>query len=75
MKKSRTYLQGHETIFYTYYNPLQYIHTKPHLGDYLAHWLQFLDQYRLHSIYGPGKQNTIASALYRFKDHQQEQKV
>jgi hypothetical protein len=72
LREWRHYLLGTHITIETDHLSLKYLQTQPTLSQRQARWQEFLSQFDFEIVYKPGKQNTVADALSRRSDHQQE---
>jgi hypothetical protein len=73
MKEWRHYLHGssHTISIVTDHNTLKYFESQPHITSRQARWAMFLADFKYEIIYRPGRENIVADALSRRKDHRQ----
>jgi hypothetical protein len=70
LKAWRHYVHGSKFTVVTDHRSLQYIRTQPHLSARQARWLECLSEFDFEIIYRAGKDNHVADALSRRRDHQ-----
>jgi hypothetical protein len=77
MKEWRHYLHGssHPINIITDHNTLKYFESQPHLTSRQARWSMFLADFKYEITYRPGKENIVADALSRRKDHSEATKT
>ena len=69
LKEWRHLIHGVKVTVLTDNSPLQHILTTPDLSRRQVRWMEVLAQFDLTIIYRPGKDNTVADALSRRRDH------
>jgi hypothetical protein len=69
--KWRAYLDGVPSTVYTDHSPLQFTQTQKNLNPRQVRWLEYLQSFRPHTVYRPGKGNPadILTRLYVVKSH------
>ena len=72
LREWRHYLHGQPFTVLTDHNSLQHLHTQPHLSRRQIRWTEFLAEFQFKISYQKGKDNVVADALSRRKDHASE---
>jgi hypothetical protein len=72
LKEWRHYVHGLKCDVLTDNRALEFIQTQQVLSSRQVRWAEFLSQFDLNIRYRPGKENVIADALSRRKDHSRD---
>ena len=69
LKEWRHYLHGQPFTVLSDHNSLQHFQTQPHLSRRQVRWSEFFAEFKFSISYTKGKDNVVADALSRRKDH------
>ncbi len=73
LKEWRHYLHGQPFTVLTDHNSLQHFQSQPHLSRRQVRWSEFFAEFTFTINYTKGKDNVVADALSRRKDHANQQ--